>query len=235
MLVYGNGEILGSVGGGTFEAKVISEALNAIRTSEPKTYKFKFDKNEKDRSDNQPICGGKMEVLIEPIAPKPTLYIMGAGHIGLALAIIGKIIGFRIVVVDDRETFANKARFPDADEVLVLNFDRIADKVKLNSSSYVVIVTRGHLHDKTVLKAFIRSDATYIGMIGSRKKVKYVFQSLIEEGIEEKLIDRVYSPIGIDIGAQTASEIAVSIMAEMIAHARGKVDTVKTLSREMKK
>ena len=175
-----------------------------------------------------------MEVLIEPITRRPTLYIMGAGHVGQALSGIGRIVGFRTVVVDDREKYANKTRFADADEILVSDFGEIADKVKVDKSSYVVIVTRGHQHDKTVLKAFIHSNAIYVGMIGSRKKVKEVFQSLIQEGVEKKLLDRVYSPIGLDIGAQTASEIAVSIMAEIIAHQRGKIDSVRTMSGEMK-
>jgi len=235
MLVYANGEILGSVGGGAFEAKVISEALNVIKTEEPKVFEFKLNKCGEDLSDNQPICGGEMEVLIEPITRRPTLCIMGAGHVGQALSGIGKIVGFRTVVVDDGEKYANKSRFADADEILVSDFGEIADNVKVGKSSYVVIVTRGHQHDKTVLKAFIHSDAAYIGMIGSRKKVKEVFQSLIQEGVEEKLLDRVYSPIGIDIGAQTASEIAISILAEIIAHIRGKIDSVKTMSGETKK
>ena len=176
-----------------------------------------------------------MEVLIEPITRRPTLYIMGAGHVGQALAGIGRIVGCRTVVVDDREKYADTTRFEDADEVLVSDFSEIAGKVKVGKSSYIVIVTRGHQHDKTVLKAFIHSNAAYIGMIGSRKKVKEVFQSLIQEGVDEKLLNHVYSPIGLDIGAQTASEIAISIMAEIIAHSRGKIDSVRTMSGEKKK
>lgn len=233
MLVYSDEATLGSVGGGAFEAKVISEALDVVKTRAPKIFKFRLNECGETLSDDQPICGGEMEVLIEPIEPKPTIYIMGAGHVGQALAGIGTIVGFRTVVIDDRNRFANRKRFENADEVLVLNFESaaLADKVQPNRSSYIVIVTRGHQHDKTVLKAFIRSDAAYIGMIGSRKKVKTVFQSLVEEGVEQQLLGRVYAPIGIDIGAQTASEIAVSIMAEIIAIAKGKINSVRPLSR----
>lgn len=222
MLVFPNGEILGTVGGGTFEAKVISEALDMINSQEPKLFDFKLLQCDGVITDDQPICGGTMEVLIEPIIVKPTLYIMGAGHVGQALAKIGKTIGFRVVVVDDREEFANREKFPDADEIRVLDFDKVADEIKVNQSSYIVIVTRGHQHDKKVLEAFIRSKAKYIGMIGSKRKVKEVFQSLLDDGIEKELLDRVYAPIGLDIGAQTPSEIVVSIMAEIIAHKYGK-------------
>lgn len=235
MLVYDSGEIMGSVGGGTFEAKAILEASNVIKTQEPKVFRFKFNGSKKKGSADQPICGGEMEVLIEPLIPKPSLYVMGAGHVGQALATIGKILGFKVVIVDDRERYANRTRFPGADEILVLNFEKITEKVKLNNSSYVVIVTRGHQHDKTVLKALVQEDAAYIGMIGSKEKVRHVFQSLIDEGIEERLLDRVYSPIGLDIGAQTPSEIAVSIMAEIIACIRGKIGSVKSLKIKIKK
>lgn len=221
MLIFPNGEILGTVGGGAFEAKVISEALDVINSQEPKIFDFKL-RCDDVMTDDQPICGGTMEVLIEPIIVKPTLYIMGAGHVGQALARVGKTIGFRIIVVDDREEFANRKKFPDADEILLLDFTKVADEIEVDQSSYVVIVTRGHQNDRRVLKAFIGSRATYIGMIGSKRKVKEIFQSLLDGGIEKELLDHVYAPIGLDIGAQTPSEIAVSIMAEIIAHKYGK-------------
>lgn len=218
MLVYPNRETLGTVGGGAFEGRVISEALAVINTQDAKVFDFEFQGCNSAMTDDQQICGGKMEVFIEPIMVKPTLYIIGAGHIGQALAKIGKTIGFKVIVVDDREEFANREKLPDADEIRLLDFGKVADEIKVDQSSCIVIVTRGHQHDKTVLKAFIGSKATYIGMIGSKRKVKEVFQSLLDDGIEKGLLDHVYAPIGLDIGAQTPSEIAVSIMAEIIAH-----------------
>ncbi|MFH0897342.1 MAG: XdhC/CoxI family protein [Candidatus Bathyarchaeota archaeon] len=222
MLVYPNGEILGTVGGGSFEAKVISEALESIKCQEPKLFEFKLMQCDGVITDDQPICGGTMEVFIEPISVNPKLYIMGAGHIGQELAKIGKISGFRVIVIDDRIEFANKERFPDATEIHLMNFNKVADEINVDQLSYIVIVTRGHQYDRSVLEAFIKSKAAYIGMIGSKRKVKEVFQSLIDDGVDKELIDRVNAPIGLDIGSQTPSEIAISIMAQIIAHKYGK-------------
>ncbi len=222
MLIYPDGKILGSVGGGIVEVKVISKALEAIKNQEPDQFEFKLMECDGVMTDDQPICGGSMEVFIEPITVNPKLYIMGAGHVGQALARIGKIAGFRVVVVDDRKEFIDKEKLSDSDEVRLLDFKKVADEIIVNQSSYIVIVTRGHQYDENVLKAFIKSKAAYIGMIGSKRKVNEVFQSLINAGIEKEFIDRVHAPIGLDIGAQTPSEIAVSIMAEIIAHKYGK-------------
>jgi xanthine dehydrogenase accessory factor len=224
MLVYPNRQTLGTVGGGTFEAKVISEALNVIKNQEPMLFNFMFHGSNGVTTDDHPICGGAMEVFIEPVIVGPTLFIMGAGHLGQALAKIGKTTGFRVIVTDDREEFANSQKLPDADEIHISDFDKVAHEIKVDESSHIVIVTRGHQYDKQVLGAFIRSKVAYIGMIGSKKKVKEVFKDLMNEGIEKELLDQVYAPIGLDIGAQTPSEIAVSIMAEIIAHRYGKLE-----------
>lgn len=222
MLVYENGKILGTVGGGTFESKVISEALEAIKTHEPRLFDFKFSSCEGGLTDDQPICGGEMRVFIEPISVKPHLFIMGAGHIGQELTKIGKMLGFRVTVVDDREEYVSRERFPDADELLQSSFSKVANQISVDQFSYIIVVTRGHQHDKEALKAVIKSKATYIGMIGSKKKVKEVFERLIDEGIEKKLLEKVHAPIGLDIGSQTPAEIAVSIVAEIVAHKYGK-------------
>jgi xanthine dehydrogenase accessory factor len=220
MLVYPDAKTLGTVGGGAFEAKVVSEAVRVITSQEPTVFDFSF--RDDAGTGDQPICGGKMEIFIEPIRVKSTLYVMGAGHIGQVVARIGKITGFRVVVVDDREEYANRERFPDADEIRLLDFSNVADEITVNQSSHIVIVTRGHQHDQSVLEAFIRSNAGYLGMLGSKRKVKEVFQNLRDHGIDTKLLDRVHAPIGVDIGARTPAEIAVSIIAEIIAHIRGK-------------
>lgn len=220
MLIYSDGRISGTVGGGCNEAKVIYEALEAINTGQPKLITLTYT----GVNSGSPICGGTSEVFIEPILTQPTLYIFGAGHIAQALTKIAKTIGFRTAVFDDREEFANRERFPEADEVHVIDFNRVQDVVKLKSNSYVVIVTRGHKHDQDVLKSVLKDDkVAYVGMIGSSKKVKEVFSSLIQEGVNEALLKKVCAPIGLDIGAKTPAEIAVSITAEIIAKRHGKI------------
>lgn len=222
MLVYSNGEILGTVGGGSFEKKVISEALGVIKNKTPLMFDFKFSQQDETSTNDQPICGGENTVFIEPISLQLTLYIMGAGHIGQALARIAKVIGFRVVVVDDRKEFANEERFPGVDRIIVTDFEKVADEIDVDKSSYIVIVTHGHTHGQYVLKELIGSSAAYIGMIGSKKKVEEVKLRLLAQGIERDLLDSIYSPIGIDIGAQTPAEIAISITAQLIAHKYGR-------------
>ena len=221
MLVYQDGRTLGTVGGGAFEAEVTTVSLNVIRTGQSRLFEHILENDTLNRKDegckSSSICGGRMEVFVEPITTKPALYIMGAGHIGEALARIGKIVGFRIVVVDDREKYANRERFPYADEIHVVDFGKVSAEIKPNQSSYVVIVTRGHEHDKEVLSQFVNSNAKYVGMIGSRKKVEETFKSLISEGVGIDRLKRVYAPIGLNLGAQTPGEIAVSIVAQIIA------------------
>jgi xanthine dehydrogenase accessory factor len=222
MLIYSNGETIGTVGGGSTEAKIIAQALNVIKNQKTKISNFKLNGHAEKNFKEAPICGGKIEVFIEPIMIKPTLYIMGAGHIGQSLAKIGKLLGFYIVVIDDREEFANQSWIPDADKIHLVDFSEISDILEINQNSYVVIVTKGHINDKVVLKTIVKTSAKYIGMIGSPKKVKETFQSLTNDGINNEFLKRVYAPIGLDIGAQRPSEIAISILAEIIAKHRGK-------------
>jgi xanthine dehydrogenase accessory factor len=228
MLVYPDGKILGTIGGGITESHVVSEALNVIKTRESKILEFKLSGH---YGSDLPICGGEFEVFIEPIVPTRSLYIMGAGHIAQPLAEIGKMLGFRVVVWDDNEEYGNRERFPRVDEVYVCSVDKLAEHVKVDPLSYVVIVTRGHKSDREVLKTLIDEETAYIGMIGSLRKIKEVFCSLMDEGVEKEQLDRVYAPVGFDIGAQTPSEIAVSIIAEIIAHVYGKAVKKSTLQR----
>jgi len=155
------------------------------------------------------------ELFVELIEKEPVLFVFGAGHIAQELVPLAKRVGFKVVVIDDRETFANKERFPLADEVIVEDFQRVSQKIQVEDS-FLVIVTRGHLHDYTVMKQFLRSPARYIGMIGSRKKRDLIFEQLLSEGFSEEELKRVHSPIGLPIGAETPAEIAVSIVAELI-------------------
>ncbi len=159
---------------------------------------------------------GYGEVFCEPIIKEPDLYLFGAGHIAQEIAPLATRVGFRVVVIDDRPEYANRERFPWADEVVVEDFERVGERVVAKADSYLVIVTRGHLHDYTVLKQYLRSPARYIGMIGSRRKRDMIYRQLLSEGFSPKDLERVHAPIGIDIGAETPQEIAVSIVAELI-------------------
>jgi len=157
-----------------------------------------------------------MEVLLEPIFSEPTVFIFGAGHVSQQLAPIVKRVDFKVVVIDDREMFANRERFPEVNEVIVSEFEKCFDQLNIDESSYIVIVTRGHLYDGFVLEQAVKTNARYIGMIGSKKKIQTLYQNLMKKGISKETLDRVYAPIGVDINSETPEEIAVSIVAELI-------------------
>ena len=218
MLVRDDGSILGTIGGGCVEAEVWQAAREVMETEKPRT--LCFDLNHDPRYDTGLVCGGTLEVFIEPLLPPAILYIFGAGHIAESLYKVADIAGFATVIVDDRATYANRERFPSAHEILAEDFDQVTSKLRLNSSSYVVIVTRGHKDDMRILRWTVQaaqSEARYIGMIGSRRKVIAIQKELLKEGVSEKAFDRLHAPIGLDIGAITPEEIAVAICAEMIA------------------
>ncbi|MBT4201356.1 MAG: XdhC family protein [Desulfobacula sp.] len=160
---------------------------------------------------------GLEEFIIESIHPSDTLYIFGAGHVGFQLAKMAHLTDFQTVVVDDREEFANPERFAHSKEVLVVKkFDNAFDSLSIDKNSYIVILTRGHLHDQTVLEAALETNAAYIGMIGSRAKRNQIYTALKKRGVSDKALEAVYSPIGLEIHAETPAEIAVSIMGEII-------------------
>ncbi len=158
----------------------------------------------------------QIKVLLEPITSEATVIVFGCGHISNCLAPLVKNIGFRLIVADDRSDFANQERFPEADEIVVDAFEGLLEKMRIDENAYLVIVTRGHFHDKIVLEQALRTKARYIGMIGSRRKVRMVFEDLMKKGISKDLLKRVHAPIGLKIGAETPEEIAVSILAELI-------------------
>jgi len=172
--------------------------------------------------------GGSL-IFAEPVRSDDVLYLFGAGHVSTFVASLAKRVGFYVVVIDDREEFANKYRFPNADELIVSPFLKAFNQITLNSSTYIAIITRGHIHDRVVLKEAIQANPLYIGMIGSRRKRKLIYESLMEDGITNERLNQVHSPIGLDIGAETPEEIAVSIVAELIqkrASSKGKKVTV---------
>ncbi|MFC1824265.1 XdhC family aldehyde oxidoreductase maturation factor [Thermodesulfobacteriota bacterium] len=160
--------------------------------------------------------GDDLEIFVEPLISNPILYVFGAGHVSSQIVPLATLADFKVIVVDDRPEFADATKFPEAEEVHHCPFEGAVKRFKVDTSSYIVIVTRGHTHDKTVLVQSLRTDAGYIGMIGSRRKRNIVYQSLLEEGFAQADLDRVHSPIGLDIGAETPEEIAVSIVAELI-------------------
>ena len=166
--------------------------------------------------------GNAVEVFAEPLVSEPTLYVFGAGHVSSQIVPLAARVGFRTVVIDDRPEFADAKKFPEAAEVQQYPFEGVLRHLPVNESSYLVIVTRGHIHDKTVLAQCLKTSAKYIGMIGSRRKIAMVYEKLKEEGFTQKDIDRVCAPIGLDIGAETPEEIAVSIVAELISVRAGR-------------
>jgi xanthine dehydrogenase accessory factor len=218
MLVREDGSILGTIGGGCVEAEVWAAAKDVLKAEAPR--KMTFNLNNEASYDNGLICGGTLEVFVEPILPQPTLYIFGGGHVSMALAAAAHTAGFNIGVIDDREQFANLERFPMATEVYT-SYEEAYEKIKPNASSYLVIVTRGHRDDMRVLGWAVGTEARYIGMIGSKRKVLSVYKALEQEGIDPHKFDDVHAPVGLDIGALTPYEIAISIAAELIAVRRG--------------
>jgi xanthine dehydrogenase accessory factor len=219
MLVRDDGSILGTIGGGCVEAEVWQAARDIMQSEKPQTLTFNLNNNPK--YDTGLVCGGTLDIFIEPVLPVSTLYIFGAGHVAWSLYKVARIAGFDVVVTDDREAYANRDRFPEARDVYADEYERVMAQLAPNDSSYIVIVTRGHRDDMRVLRWAAETPARYIGMIGSQRKVITTCKELEQEGVAAEKLARVYAPVGIDIGAITPEEIAVSIVAEMIALRRG--------------
>ncbi|HEU5450960.1 MAG TPA: XdhC/CoxI family protein [Terriglobales bacterium] len=215
MLVRDDGSILGTIGGGCVEADVWQAAREVMEEEKPRTLTFNLNQNPK--YDTGLVCGGTLDVFIEPILPIPQLYIFGAGHVAYNLYKTATLAGFAVTVVDDRESYANAERFPEAAQVIADDFDRATASLSIPESAYLVIVTRGHRDDMRVLRWAVRTPARYIGMIGSRRKVIAIYKELEKEGFSPEEFAHVYAPVGLEIGAATPEEIAVSITAELIA------------------
>ena len=214
MLVQANGKIIGTVGGGSIEHQVYQEALQLIEGNESRLAHYEL--TNADASKEGMTCGGIVDVFLEPIKPLPALIIFGGGHISFFLARIGKMVDFRVTIIDDRPEFANAERFPEADETIAEDLTSVTKRLDINSSSYIVIVTRGHQKDTQVLQWAVTTPAVYVGMIGSKRKIHMFFEFMKTKGIPQEQLDRVHAPIGLSIGAETPEEIAVAIMAEII-------------------
>ena len=232
ILIRDDGSIVGTVGGGCVEAEVWAVAQDVMREERPR--RLHFNLNNQPEYDEGLICGGSLDIFVEPILATPTAYIFGGGHVSLYLAKVAGVAGFDVVVMDDRPSFANKERFPNAAETHAGPWEEIFPKLNINDFSYLVLVTRGHSGDLTCLRWALTTPARYIGMIGSRRKFIEIAKVLEGEGVAAEKIERVHSPVGLDIGAITPEEIAVAIVAEMIAARRGAATSVPSLTRKIK-
>lgn len=230
MLVFADGRIVGTVGGGCYEHDAIGKARQVLATRQPTT--VRYDLNDDFAEETGLVCGGQMAVFIEPIEAAPAVYIFGAGHVGFYLGKIAHDAGFGVHVIDDRAAFANTERFPFAASVVVDDIPRWLAQTPIPSTAYAVIVTRGHRNDLDVLRGLATRELRYIGLIGSRAKVARLYDQLLAESpnVDPALLERIHAPIGLDLGAVTPQEIAVSITAELIAVRRGKAEALKSAS-----
>src|SRR5262249_39368704 len=215
MLIRDDGSIVGTIGGGCVEAEVWQAAREVMESERPQTLTFNLNQNPK--YDPGLVFGGTLEIFVEPILPAAELYIFGAGHVAQHLARVATLAGFEVIVTDDRESYANRERFPDAKEVVAQDFDQAMAQLSPAEGAYMVLVTRGHRDDMRVLRWAVDLPLRYLGMIGSERKWISICDELEKEGISREKLERVNSPVGLDIGAITPEEIAVAIVAEMIA------------------
>ena len=222
MLVYPDGRIMGTVGGGMLEEKVREDALRCMLSRRAELVEYTLD--ERTAHGLGMLCGGKVKVFLEIIEENSRLFVFGGGHIALSLVQFAKQLDYVVVVADNREEFSNKQRFPLADETQTGDYAHIIRALQFREGDSVVIVTHGHAHDEVVLKECLLKSPLprYIGMIGSKGKIAATFSHLKEQGISPSSLARVRSPIGLDLGGTTPAEIALSIMAEIVADKYGK-------------
>src|SRR5512133_1052932 len=218
LLVREDGSMTGTIGGGCVEAEVWNAAREVIETEKPKHLTFNLGQDA--AYDNGLICGGQLDVFVEPVMPIPHAFIFGAGHISKSLSKVATLAGFATVVIDNRESFANRERFPEAEAVHAEEYEDVFPKLTINETSYLIIVTRGHRDDMRVLKLAVATSARYIAMIGSKRKVLNVIRELEKDGVPRSAFERIHAPMGLAIGAITPEEIAVSVAAESFAMRR---------------
>jgi xanthine dehydrogenase accessory factor len=224
MLVYPEGRTINTVGGGELEARVISRALEVIAGRQPAVVTIPLVDPERGDAG---VCGGEMEVFVEPILPEPTVLVVGCGHVGREVASLAKWLGFRVAVTDDRIEFCNAEWIPGADRYLPGLIPEALSGFEITDQTYIAAVTRGVKADTAALPFLLRSQAPYVGVIGSRRRWTVAVEELRELGVADELIGRAHAPIGLDIGAETPREIAVSIMAEILAERRRATGTPK--------
>lgn len=218
MLVRDDGSIVGTVGGGCVEADLVGEAQTAMRTGKPVV--VEVDLTARSADENDMLCGGRLKALVEPLIGEEKLFIFGGGHISQALAEFASRLDFAVTVTDDRPQFANAQRFPTASRVLAAPFEEQFDQLDVDAASSIVIVTRGHSHDELCMEHALRTPARYIALIGSRTKVAVFRKNLQAKGFSREQLDRVICPAGLAIGAETPEEIAISVVAQLVAMRR---------------
>jgi xanthine dehydrogenase accessory factor len=231
LLVREDGSMIGTIGGGCVEAEVWNAAREVLETEKPRHLTFNLGQDA--AYDNGLICGGQLDVFVEPVLPVPGAFIFGAGHISKSLSKVASLAGFSTTIIDNRETFANRERFPEADEIYAAEYEEVFSKLPVNETSYLIIVTRGHRDDMRVLRWAITTTARYIAMIGSRRKVISVIKELEKEGVARESFERVFAPMGLEIGAVSPEEIAVAVVAEMIAVRRNAESNWRALAKSV--
>jgi xanthine dehydrogenase accessory factor len=229
LLVREDGSMVGTIGGGCVEAEVWAAAREVIDTGKSRTMSFNLGQDA--AYDNGLICGGQLQVFVECVNPQPSVLVFGGGHISKSLAKVLDIAGFAVSIADNREAFANRERFPEAREVYAEEYEEIFTKLNITSSTYIVIVTRGHRDDMRVLRWAITTPARYIAMIGSKRKTIAVIRELEKEGLPAEAFERLHAPMGLEIGAISPEEIAISVAAEMIAVRRDPEGNWRSLSK----
>lgn len=231
MVVFADGRTVGTIGGGCYEHDAFGKARHALVTRKAQLVHYELTDDLAEESGL--ICGGQMDVFIEPIEPAPRLYLLGAGHVGFELGRIAPTVGFELHVADDRQKFANADRFPTATEIIVDSLPQWAAAADIPSTAFVVVLTRGHRQDFDVLRALAGRPFRYIGLIGSRAKVARLVDPLLESGVSAEWLRQLRAPVGFDIGAVSPEEIAVAILAELIAVRRGKITEPQTAALSM--
>lgn len=218
ILVLADGRTEGTIGGGEMEGRVIAAALEAMQDGQPRLLEYSLT----DPSRGDPgVCGGQMEVYVETIKPHPTILVVGAGHVGQAVAHLARWLGFRVVVSDDRPEYATREAVPDAHETLNIPLADIPARFKITPLTYAVLTTRNVGVDVEGLPALLDTPAAYIGIIGSKRRWETARKQLLDKGIPAEKLDRVVSPMGLELNAETPEEIAVSILAEIVMLHRG--------------
>jgi xanthine dehydrogenase accessory factor len=213
MLVYPDGKFIGTVGGGDLEHRVLDEAWMAISDGHPRLLHY----NMADPSRGDPgVCGGQVEVFVEPILPPPLLVVIGAGHVGKAVVHLAKWLGYRVAVNDDRTEFCTPEATPGADAYYPVTMDKLSEHIKIDKRTVLILTTRGSSVDAAGMTSLLDSAASYIGVIGSRRRWATTVKALKEKGVSEEKIAKAHSPIGLELQAETPEEIAVSIMAEVL-------------------
>ena len=224
MVILQDGKTIGTMGGGDLEKRVIEEAIDAIRQGEPRITYFTLD-IEKGKLDM--MCGGKLDIYIEPMLPDEKLIIFGAGHITRSLAPLMKGAGFKVSVVEDSPDLLQKDKFPETEDLILTDMEQLARNLSSDPWTCIVLLSKGFSRDRAILNQLIQKDFKYIGMIGSTKKIITMSENLQKEGILKEALSKLHAPIGLNIGAETPEEIAISIAAEIIAAKKGKIERLK--------